>query len=211
VDCDDARRSGRKRADTASRDVAAGPALAFCTGAVERAPFGDGSFDLAWCAHSLYTLPDPVAALVELRRVVRRGGAVAVLEQDTLHRVILPWPVELELAIQQAQLNELRRRPNGPQKYFSGRCLSRLLEDAGLKTQSVRPFCCVRRAPLDEDERCFLAGYLGVLGERAGPHLRAADRRRFAALTDPDSSDYLLNRPDLYVTYLDILAIGQRV
>jgi SAM-dependent methyltransferase len=203
-------RHARHRATAARRATGRGPAIIFCAGAAEATPFADGSFDVAWCAHSLYTLPDPFAALGELRRVVRRGGMVAVLEQDTLHRVMLPWPSDLELAMQQAQLEVLRQAPNGPQKYFAGRRLSQLFEDADLTPRSVTPFCCMRRAPLDPDERCYLEGYLASLRRRAGPQLPPSERRRFTALADPRSGDYLLDRSDLYVVYLDILAVARR-
>lgn len=193
--------------------VADGPGAAasvgFCAGAVERLPFADNSVDLAWCAHSLYSLPDPIAALGELRRVVRPGGHVAVLEQDTLHRFMLPWPAELELRIQQAQLEALRRQPNGPAKYFAGRRLGKLLADAALSTCSVRSFCCLRAAPLDPDERYYLDALLAELREKAGPYLPKRDRAAFEALVDPASDQYLPQRADFHVTYLDVLAMAR--
>jgi SAM-dependent methyltransferase len=180
-----------------------------CAGAVERLPFADSSIDLAWCAHSLYSLPDPMAALSELRRVVRPGGHVAVLEQDTLHRFMLPWPAALEIRIHQAQLEALRTRPNGPGKYFAGRRLGKLLTDAGLATCSVRSFCCARAAPLDADERCYIDGLLHDLRQKAGPFLAAADRAAFEALADPGSDEYLPRRADFHATFLDVLAIAR--
>ena len=43
-------------------------------------------------------------ALRHLVRVTKPGGVVAVLEADTLHHVILPWPIEVELAARAAEL-----------------------------------------------------------------------------------------------------------
>ena len=37
----------------------------------ERLPFEDEAFDLSFCAQSLYSLPDPVAALREMARTTR--------------------------------------------------------------------------------------------------------------------------------------------
>lgn len=42
--------------------------------------FDDGSFDAAVVTFSLCTIPDPLIAVQELRRVVRRGGELRVLE-----------------------------------------------------------------------------------------------------------------------------------
>jgi SAM-dependent methyltransferase len=181
-----------------------------CAAAAEALPLPAASIDLGWCAHSLYSLPEPMTALRELRRVVRPGGHVAVLEQDSLHRVVLPWPADLELALQQAQLRALQRRPNGPGKYFAARRLATLLEDAALDTVSVQPFSTMRRAPLDGDERCYLDGLLDDLRAKAAPYLAPAMRDRFERLCDPGADTYLLDRPDFHATYLDVLAVGRR-
>jgi len=187
-----------------------GGRIRLCAAAAEALPFAPASFDFGWCAHSLYSLSDPLAALRELRRVVRPGGHVAVLEQDSLHRVVLPWPADLELALQQAQLHALERRPHGPGKYFVGRRLPETLDRAGLETLAVRPFSTARRAPLDADERCYLDGLLDDVRQKAAAHLAPSMRARFERLADPRSEHYLLDRPDFQATYLDLLAIGRR-
>jgi ubiquinone/menaquinone biosynthesis C-methylase UbiE len=49
------------------------------TGA-ERLPFADGHFDTAVITFTLCTIPDPAAALREVRRVLRAGGRVLFVE-----------------------------------------------------------------------------------------------------------------------------------
>ncbi|WP_136419169.1 class I SAM-dependent methyltransferase [Herbaspirillum sp. ST 5-3] len=46
----------------------------------ERIPFDDGSFDTVLVTYSLCTIPDPVAALKEMRRVLKRGGKLVFCE-----------------------------------------------------------------------------------------------------------------------------------
>ena len=55
----------RERATGLGRDVS------LREGDAEHLPFGDASFDTAVCALSLCTIPNPVAAVGEMRRVLR--------------------------------------------------------------------------------------------------------------------------------------------
>ena len=49
-------------------------------GDAEHLPFGDASFDTVVCALSLCTIPSPVAALGEMRRVLGSGGRLLLLD-----------------------------------------------------------------------------------------------------------------------------------
>ncbi|MDA8379498.1 MAG: methyltransferase domain-containing protein [Actinomycetota bacterium] len=56
--------------------------LRFAVGDVYRLDFGDASFDVVHAHQVLQHLSDPVAALVEMRRVCRPGGVVAARDGD---------------------------------------------------------------------------------------------------------------------------------
>ena len=56
--------------------------LEFVTGDVYSLGFDDQSFDVAHAHQVLQHLTDPVAALVEMRRVLRPGGILAVRDSD---------------------------------------------------------------------------------------------------------------------------------
>lgn len=58
------------------------PGIDVRLGAAERLPYSDDSFDLAMAQLVVHFMTDPVAALVEMARVVRPGGAVAACVWD---------------------------------------------------------------------------------------------------------------------------------
>jgi SAM-dependent methyltransferase len=67
----------------AARGLAGGvPGLSFRAGDVYAMEFDDGSFDVVHAHQVLQHLNDPVAALVEMRRVCRPDGLVAVRDSD---------------------------------------------------------------------------------------------------------------------------------
>ena len=58
------------------------PLPAFQQGDLTALPFADANFDHAFVCFVLEHLPDPAAALGELRRVLRPGGSLTVIEGD---------------------------------------------------------------------------------------------------------------------------------
>ncbi|HEX9377734.1 MAG TPA: class I SAM-dependent methyltransferase [Actinomycetota bacterium] len=60
-----------------------GIALRSAAGDAESLPYGDGEFDLVVGHAFLHHLPDPAAALREMRRVLRPGGAVLLAGEPT--------------------------------------------------------------------------------------------------------------------------------
>jgi SAM-dependent methyltransferase len=176
----------------------------------EALPFADNMFDLTWCAQSFYSLPDPLAALREMARVTRPGGCVAVLENDTLHHLLLPWPAELELAVRQAQLQALavRSAEQGTDKFYIGRNLCGVFRRVGIEPCEIRAIPVERSAPLSADEELFLQFHFADLRECVWPYLDKPTREAFDMLFDEESPLYLLRQPDFRMTHLESLAIG---
>jgi ubiquinone/menaquinone biosynthesis C-methylase UbiE len=166
-------------------------------------PFEDDTFDAVWCAQSLYSLPNPTAALEEMRRVTREGGVAAVLENDTLHEVVLPWPPELELAVRQAELESFRGEAADPNKFYTGRYLPRAFRAAGFARCTLKAYSISRAGPLDAATRTFLRSYLRRLRRRVAPRLAP----RWLALLDDfvasDQARSLFDRPDFAMTCLN--------
>jgi ubiquinone/menaquinone biosynthesis C-methylase UbiE len=196
------------REQTRSRPLAARIRLAAAD--IGNLPFADDFFDLTWCAQSLYSLPDPVATLRNMGRVVRRGGTVAVLENDTMHHILLPWPVEVELAVRKAELLGYVAESEKPRKFYLGRQLCQVFRAAGLVDCRQQTWATNRQAPLGPRERGYLEKYLLDLKERALPHLEPGAGAKFARIVDPGSDEFLLDAPDLSVICIDHVVRGTK-
>jgi ubiquinone/menaquinone biosynthesis C-methylase UbiE len=89
-------------------------------------PFENGAFDACICHYFLLWLPDPLAALMEMVRIVCRGGAIlAIAEPDYGGRI--DHPAELS-EIGQAQSQALRLQGADP---LMGRKLRGFFHQAG--------------------------------------------------------------------------------
>jgi ubiquinone/menaquinone biosynthesis C-methylase UbiE len=187
-----------------------GAKIDFLAASFDRLPFPEGTFDLVWCAQSLFTLPDPVAAIRHMVRVVRRGGIIAVLENDTLHEVCLPWPVSLELPLRTAELRFFLEESQNSSKYYVGRRLPHVLAEAGLEPMGLTTHAFDRHAPLGEAETALLRSYLKTVVARVSPHLETRLLQELHRLVDPESTNNLLEQPHLTMTWLNVLALGRK-
>jgi ubiquinone/menaquinone biosynthesis C-methylase UbiE len=184
--------------------------IEFLAASIESLPLEDQSFDLCWCAQSLYSLPDPVEALRHMLRVTRPGGMVAVLEGDSVHHIILPWPVEIELSVRGAELQALKQKSDQPGKYYVGRQLRRVFREAGLERIIIRTFATDRAAPLTPDDRTFFTEYLADVSRRVSAKLDGPAREELEHLVDPRSPRFLLDDPDFTATCIDQVVWGRR-
>ena len=101
----------------------------FCVGDMEELPYADASFDVVTDFNSIQHAANPVAALSEAKRVVRRGGRIAVVTwgrpEDCEHTAVFAairalLPAEARGTSNPFALSELGR-------------LEALLEQAGLR------------------------------------------------------------------------------
>ncbi len=177
---------------------------------IERMPFPSGSFDVVWCAQSLFSLPEPLEAVLRMTEMAKPGGLVAVLEDDTLHQVLLPWPIDVELAVRTAEWESISEGIEHPRKFYIGRRLADLFHQAGLVDLRVRTFAADRMAPLDPATRTFFAEYLKRIRENVGPKMAPESRGQLERFVDPGSTDYLLDAPTLAATVIDHVVQGRK-
>lgn len=114
----------RARHDVASRGIGN---CEFAIADVYCLPFADETFDVAFAHQVLQHLHDPVAALREIRRVLRPGGIVAVRDSD--YGTMVHDPHEPLLDHWLRLYCELARHNGGEPN--AGRMLGRWVDDAG--------------------------------------------------------------------------------
>ena len=98
-------------------------------------PFADGSFDHVFLCFVLEHLREPATALAELRRVLKAGGSVTVIEGDHGSAYFHPESMEARQTIQ--CLVDLQARAGGDS--LIGRQVFPLLAAAGFRDVRVSP------------------------------------------------------------------------
>lgn len=174
-------------------------------------PYEDGSFDFVWCAQSFISLEDPVRALREFARVARRGATVAVLETDEFHYVLLPWPVELELAVFRAVRAESRARYGTAEKFSQARGIRGAFIEAGLTPKGRRTVAADRSAPFGATDREFLVRHFEHLREFVRPELTSREMESLTRETDPKGGESLLRRADSEFTCLTTISLATKM
>lgn len=162
-------------------------------------------FDFAWCAHSLYSLPDPAAAIASLRGALVPGGRLGILENDSFHHWLLPWPVELEVAVRSAQLDVLAATTPNWTKAYVGRNLARLLRETGFESIVVRTTSVDHGAPLSDDEKLVLRDYLAGLRKLTWSRLDASLQATFETF----ERDFE-RRDDFTACHLEVVATARK-
>lgn len=194
----------------ATADYQGGAAIELVAATFDKLPFADATFDVVWCAQSLYSLPDPIDVLRHLARVLEPGGLVAVLENDTMHQVFLPWPVALEIPLRAAELHALARETEHWSKFYVGRRLPAVFATAGFEPLRLATLAFDRQAPFDEPTKVLLQSYLDALRERVSSHLEPDLLAQLATLVDAHSAERLLAQPHLTMSWLNVLALARR-
>lgn len=120
-------------AEAAADASARGAEVEFAVGDVYALDFADASFDVVHAHQVLQHLADPVAALAEVRRVLRRDGLLAVRDGD--YGAFFWWPAVPELDRWLALYHALTAR-NGSEA-DAGRRLPAWVRAAGFRDLTV--------------------------------------------------------------------------
>jgi demethylmenaquinone methyltransferase/2-methoxy-6-polyprenyl-1,4-benzoquinol methylase len=181
--------------------------LRFVEGDLWSLPFSDRTLDWVWCADTLWPLPpdfDPLTGLIELARVVRPGGVVALVYWSG-QSLLCGHPV-LEARLAPAFVKVVPYLNDVPPRRHFLRAHG-WMPAAGLEVHRVRTFVAEAQAPLSPSLCEGLTHCLAMLWGSLEPHLSPDDWRTLQHLIDPRSQDFVLDLPDYYgfVTYTMIV------
>lgn len=182
----------------------------FINADVYNLPMGNDSYDVVWCARSLISLEKPLAALMEMKRIVKSGGTVAVLEDDELHRILINCPVRLELALNSAMAEAARERYGAFSGLSPARRIYRLLLDAGLRLEKRQTFSADRNAPFDAAIQRFLRLHFSEMRKTVASRLPPDSLDALDREFDPHDKRSFFCREDAELTCLTTLFLARK-
>ena len=188
------------------------PNVQRCLGDLERPCLAPDGLDAIWLCRSMHAARDPLALLGGLVQLLRPGGKLIVVENDTGHYPILPLPAEFEQRWRAARLRYEQNRcgSEAAARYKAGRHLAEWLRQLGLVDLSVHTLVSEDLAPLPPDVETYWRLFLNWDAQRLEPFLSSADVAAYRELVDPMSPRYLLTSPGCYVVELTTVATAQR-
>jgi ubiquinone/menaquinone biosynthesis C-methylase UbiE len=173
--------------------------ITFKEGSVAELPFDDHTFDWAWSMDCVGYLPlEPQPLLLELSRVVKPGGLVAITAWSS--EKLLPGHPQLE-----ARLNATTpgiapfAAGKKPELHFL-RALG-WFREAGLEEPTAQTFAGDAYAPLTDDLRRALESLFQMRWPGVKEELAREDWEEYQRLCLPESPDFILNRPDYYAFF----------
>ncbi len=185
-----------------AREIADKCGLAGCVsfrqGDMNHLPFDDNTFDWVWSADCVGYPAGELLPLQEIKRVVKPGGAVAILAWSS--QQLLPGYPMLE-----ARLNATCSAyapylmDKKPASYFT-RALG-WFRAAGLVECAAQTFVGEVQAPLDGGMRRALVLLFEMLWGERQPEVSSEDWREYRRLCQPESPECILNLPDYYAFF----------
>ncbi len=182
---------------------AASGATEWVRGDIGRLPFEDDSFDWVWCADTLWpgaVVDDPAAVLTEFKRVVRPGGAVALLYWSS--QTLLAGHPALEARLNAAFVETAPYLAGvKPELHFLR--AEAWLRAAGFEQARAATFAAQIPAPADALTRRALAACYAMFWSHLAEKVSAADWGAFQRLCDPASADFVAGAPGYhaFLTY----------
>lgn len=174
-------------------------------------PFDDETFDWVWSVDTLHPgmFSDPRQPIHEIIRVLKPGGRIALLYWSS--QTLLPGYPALEAHLDATFAQAAPYTKDIPPQLHFSRALG-WLRDMGLHDLFARTFVADVYAPLSEQQRGALAMTFQMFWGWLQTTLPLEDWAEFERLCQPESPDFILDRPDYhaFLTYTCFTALQVR-
>ncbi len=173
--------------------------VSFREGDVNQLPFEDDTFDWVWSADCVGYGPwEPLPLLMELARVVKPGGVVAILAWSS-EKLLPGYPLlEARLSATSPGLAPFVKGKR-PESHFL-RALG-WFRDAGLEDPTAQTFAGDAHAPLSENIRNALIALFELRWTGAQSEVTGEEWAEYQRLCQPESPGFILNLPDYYAFF----------
>ncbi|WP_018684115.1 class I SAM-dependent methyltransferase [Actinokineospora enzanensis] len=169
--------------------------------------------DLVWASRIVHHLPDQLAGLAGLARLLRPGGQLA-LSEGGLHTHCLPWDLGIGepglqdrlVAARNAWFADMRAAIDGAVRLPIG--WNRALTDVGLRDVTAFSYLVDLPAPATEQVRESVADWLAWLAAVGADRLPESDRDILERLLTRDGPDWVAARDDVFVLNASTVHLG---
>jgi len=172
-------------------------------------PLSANSVDAVFFSNCFVYTPRVAHVLKEQMRIVRHGGILVGRHFDNTCLIFNPVNPGLMLTVMKAASQALQKRPQ--ENYFDnsfGQKMHGVFISAGLKNVRTFTYAVQITQPLSKAACRYLKGTARWYGDLAAEHLSAPEREAWARCFRKGSSDYILNKKDLFVCMLEMQTVG---
>jgi ubiquinone/menaquinone biosynthesis C-methylase UbiE len=177
----------------------------FESGDIDNLKYQDRAFDFAYCRLVLMHVKNPVKTVEELKRVTRKGGTVAISDQDDGSVIVNPPMLKvMDLWNRYGQWAKTQKMDR-----FIGRQLYSILSKAGLKSIKIYPFPIHRTQEDAEQLRMFASVPLQVINVKKSELIEQGIFTEEEYDIAVEEFEKLMNEPGAFVMTTFFLAIGE--
>jgi SAM-dependent methyltransferase len=177
-----------------------------------RPPLVPASFDLVWSVNTINHLRDPLEGVLELARLLRPGGRLALGQSSFVPDMYFAWDARLERVTNEAVRRYYRERYGLDERALTDiRSLVGLMRRGKFQNVSARTFMIERIAPLGGAAEAYLleAIFRGTWGARLRPYLSGEDYAQLSSLCDPLDPRFALRRADFHFLQSFTLVVAE--